>query len=155
MTTLNNWFEVKITYDKIGTEDGKQKRVTDTYLFDAMTFTEAEAKAIQHVQPYMSGEFTVAAIKRAKIYEIFDNNEGDIWFKAKVYFIVIDPEKGKEKKVASIMLVQASDLEQSRKLLEVAMKGTMSDYVIAKLEETPILEVVPYASPKEVKSESE
>jgi hypothetical protein len=144
MQTINIWFEAKIQYDKIGTEDGKQKKVTDTYLVDAMSFTEAEARVIEVVRPYMTGDFTVAALKRAKVHEIFENATGDKWYRAKVVFIVLDAEKGKEKKIGSIMLVQADDIEQARTRLEEQMKGTMSDYEVVKIEETPILDVVKY-----------
>lgn len=149
MQTINIWFEAKIQYDKIGTEDGKQKKVTDTYLVDAMSFTEAEARAIEIVRPYMTGEFTVAALKRAKVHEIFENATGDKWYRAKVVFIILDAEKGKEKKIGSIMLVQADDIEQARTRLEEQMKGTMSDYEVVRIEETPILDVVKYVEPIE------
>jgi hypothetical protein len=148
MQTINIWFEAKIQYDKIGTEDGKQKKVTDTYLVDAMSFTEAEARVIEVVRPYMTGDFTVAALKRAKVHEIFENATGDKWYRAKVVFIVLDAEKGKEKKIGSIMLVQADDIEQARTRLEEQMKGTMSDYEVVKIEETPILDVVKYVEPE-------
>lgn len=149
MQTINIWFEAKIQYDKIGTEDGKQKKVTDTYLVDAMSFAEAEARAIEVVRPYMTGDFTVAALKRAKVHEIFENATGDKWYRAKVMFIILDAEKGKEKKIGSIMLVQADDIEQARTRLEEQMKGTMSDYEVVKIEETPILDVVKYVEPIE------
>jgi hypothetical protein len=149
MVTMNNWFECKIQYDKIGTEDGKQRKVTDTYLVDAVNFTEAEARIIETVRPYMTGEFSVSNIKRTKMYEIFDHPTGDRWYRAKVLFIVIDPEKGKEKKVPSIMLVQASDIKEALTRLEEGMKGTMSDYEIANLSDTPILDVIPFGVKKD------
>ena len=149
MVTMNNWFECKIQYDKIGTEDGKQRKVTDTYLVDAVNFTEAEARIIETVRPYMTGEFAVSNIKRTKMYEIFDHPTGDRWYRAKVLFVVIDPEKGKEKKVPSIMLVQASDIKEALTRLEEGMKGTMSDYEIANLADTPILDVIPFGVKKD------
>jgi hypothetical protein len=146
MVTMNNWFETKIQYDKIGTDDGKQKKVTDTYLIDAVNFTEAEARIILEVRPYMTGEFTVSNIKRTKIYEIFDSPTGDRWYKAKVLFIVLDQEKGTEKKVPSTMLIQAGDIKEALARLEEGMKGTMSDYEVAMIQDTPILDVIPFAS---------
>jgi hypothetical protein len=146
MVTMNNWFECKIQYEKIGTEDGKQKKVTDTYLVDAVNFTEAEARIIEEVRPYMTGEFTVSNIKRTKLYEIFDYPGGDHWYRAKVIFIVLDPEKGKEKRVPSVMLVQADSIKEALSRLEESMKGTMSDYEIATLSDTPILDVVPFGT---------
>ena len=143
---MNNWFECKIQYEKIGTEDAKQKKVTDTYLVDAVNFTEAEARIIEVVRPFMSGEFTVSNIKRTKLYEIFDYPTGDRWFKAKVLFIILDPEKGVEKRVPSTMLVQAETIREALDRLDQSMKGTMSDYEVATISDTPILDVVPYGA---------
>lgn len=100
MISMHNWFECKIQSEKTA-EDGKQKKVTDTYLVDAMSFTEAEARVIKEVEPYMTGEYTVSNIKRSKIQELFDAIEGDRWYKAKVLFTIIDPDKGREKKGGS------------------------------------------------------
>jgi len=63
-------FETKIRYDKIQ-ENGAVKKVTEAYLVDALSFTEAEARIIEEMTPYISGDFSVAAIKRTKIAEIF------------------------------------------------------------------------------------
>jgi hypothetical protein len=145
MVTMHNWFECKISYEKISPDDGKQKKTTDTYLVDAMSFTEAEARLIKEVQPYMAGEFTVSNIKRTKIYELFDSVTGDRWYKAKVLFVILDQEKGTEKRVPSTMLVQASDIQEALNRLNEGMKGTMSDYEIAMITDTPILDVYPYA----------
>lgn len=153
MVTMHNWFECKIQYDKIGTDDGKQKKVTDTYLVDALSFTEAEARIIEVVRPYMTGEFTVSNIKRAKVYEIFESPTGDRWYRAKVLFVVLDQEKGTEKKIPSTMLIQADDIKDAIAKLEEGMKGTMSDYEIAMITDTPILDVVPYGAGKDKEEE--
>ena len=152
MITMNSWFECKIQYEKIGTEDGKQRKITDTYLVDAVNFTEAEARIIEVVRPYMSGEFTVSNIKRTRLYELFDHPTGDRWYRARVIFMILDPEKGKEKRVPSTMLVQACDIKEALQRLEEGMKGTMSDFEIAMITDTPILDVVPYGA-KSVKNE--
>jgi len=146
MVTMHNWFECKIQYEKISPDDGKQKKKTDTFLVDALSFTEAEARLIQEVSPYMSGEFTVANIKRTRVYELFDSPTGDRWYRAKVLFIILDQEKGTEKRVPSTMLVQASDIQEALTRLNEGMKGTMSDYEIAMITDTPILDVYPYAA---------
>lgn len=49
-----NWFICKIRYEKTG-EDGLQKKVTETYVVDALTFTEAEAR-ITEEWPHTSAE---------------------------------------------------------------------------------------------------
>lgn len=145
MVTTHNWFQTQVQYDKIGLDDGKQKKVTDTYLIDAMSFTEAEARTIEIVRPYMTGEFTVNTAKRSRIYEIFESPSGDKWYKSKVFFIVLDQEKGTEKKIASTMLIQADTAKEAIENLIEGMKGTMSDYEIFSITETAILDVIPYS----------
>lgn len=141
---MHNWFECKIQYDKIGIDDGKQKKVTDTYLVDALSFTEAEARIIEVVRPYMTGEFTVSKVTRARIHEIFESPTGDRWYRAKVLFVVLDQEKGIEKKIPATMLIQADDIKEAIAKLEEGMKDTMSDYEIAMIKDTPILDVIPF-----------
>jgi hypothetical protein len=155
MVTMHNWFECKIQYDKIGIDDGKQKKVTDTYLVDALSFTEAEARIIEVVRPYMTGEFTVSNVARARIHEIFESPTGDFWYRAKVFFVVLDQEKGTEKKIPSTMLIQADDVKEAIAKLEEGMKGTMSDYEIAMIKVTPILDVIPYNAPQGSNQESD
>ncbi|MDP4278048.1 MAG: DUF4494 domain-containing protein [Bacteroidota bacterium] len=143
---MHNWFECKVQYEKISPDDGKQKKSTDTYLVDAVNFTDAEARITQEVSPYMTGEYTIANIKRTRIYELFDAPTGDRWYRAKVIFVILDQEKGTEKKVPSTMLVQASDIQEALNRLEEGMKGTMSDYEVAMITDTPIMDVYPYAA---------
>jgi len=127
MSQMNNWFECKIQYEKLSHEDGLQKKTTETYLIDALSFTEAEARILQETKPFTSGELTVSKVSRSRLYEVFDSPTGDIWYRAKVMFIVLDQEKGIEKRVPSTMLIQASDIEEAISRLNEGMKGTMSD----------------------------
>ena len=99
---MHNWFECKVRYEKTG-EDGLPKKVNEPYLVDALSFTEAEARIIEEIKPFVSGEFTVSNIKRSRIAELFDNPSGDKWYRAKVNFISLDEEKGVEKKTAVTM----------------------------------------------------
>ncbi|MFR9166047.1 MAG: DUF4494 domain-containing protein [Dysgonomonas sp.] len=142
---MYNWFECRVSYDKM-MENGVQKKVTEPYLVDALSFTEAEAKIIEEIRPYISGEFTVADIKRAKYSETFLNENGDRFFKAKVYFITLDEKSGAEKKTAAQMLAQASDLKDALSIVEKGMAGTLADYSIASLTETAIVDIFPYSA---------
>ena len=143
---MHTWFECKIRYDKM-LENGMQKKVTEPYLVDAMSFTEAEARIIEEITPFISGEFEVANIKKAKINEMFFDENGDKWFKCKVNFVTIDEKSGAEKKTGSNMLVQAIDLENALKSLIKGMGGTLADYEIASIAETTIMDVYPYEAP--------
>ena len=140
---MHNWFECKVSYEKI-MEDGKQKKVTEPYLVDALSFTEAEARIIEELTPFISGEFVIKDIKRAKLSEIFFNENGDRFYKIKVYFITIDEKSGAEKKTATQMLTQASNLKEAIEVLEKGMKGTLADYKIASVTETALMDIFPY-----------
>ncbi len=122
------------------------KKVTEPYLVDALSFTEAEARIIEEITPYLSGEFTVADIKRANYSELFpcDEEAADRWFKCRLFFITLDEKSEAEKKTSANILVQAADLRDAVKKLDEGMKGSMVDYVIASVAETLIMDVYPY-----------
>ena len=151
---MNEWFECKVRYEKT-LENGLVKKVTEPYLVDALSFTEAERRFIEEIEPFMSGEFQVTDIKRAKYAELFetDDDEADRWFKAKVNFITLDEKNGVEKKTAQNMLVQASDLRDAVKRLDKGMEGTMADYEIASMTETPIMDIFHYKAEPDEKPE--
>jgi hypothetical protein len=130
-------------------ENGMVKKVTEPYLVDALSFTEAEARIIEEMKPFISGEFTVSDIKRANYSELFfsDEEAADRWFKSKLLFITLDEKTQTEKKSASLMLVQASDLRDAVRRFDEGMKGSMVDYEIALVQETPLLDVFPYETP--------
>ena len=140
---MQKWFECTIKYEK-QLEEGKIAKTTERYLVDALTFTEAEARIIKEMKPFISGLFEVANINPQKYSELFWNEKADKWFKTKVNFIVLDEEKGVEKKVANYMLVQANDLKEARELLVEGMKGSQADWEIASISETKILDVYKY-----------
>lgn len=151
---LHSWFECKIRYEKT-MENGMTKKITEPYIVDALSFTEAEARIIEEVTPFISGEYTVADIKRANFSEIMfaDEEKADRWFKCKLSFITLDEKSGNEKKTSSNVLVQAADLRDAVKKLDVAMKGSMADYIISSMAETAIMDVYPYQAGANEKSE--
>ena len=144
---MHTWFECKIRYEKV-MENGMQKKVTEPYLVDALSFTEAEARIIEEMTPFISGEFTVSDIKRANYSELFPSDEesADRWFKCKLIFITLDEICGAEKKTSTQVLVQAADLRDAVKKLDEGMKGTMADYQIGMVSETPLMDVYPYSA---------
>lgn len=141
----NEWFECKVRYEKT-MENGLVKKVTEPYLVDALSFTEAERRFLEEIEPFMSGEFEVTDIKRAKYAELFETDEdaADRFFKAKVAFITLDEKNGVEKRSFQNMLIQASDLRDAVKRLDKGMEGTMADYEIAAIAETPLMDVFHY-----------
>ena len=113
---MHTWFECKIRYEKV-MENGMNKKVTEPYLVDALSFTEAEARIIEEITPFISGEFTVSDIKRANYSELFfcEEDAADRWFKCKLFFITLDEKSGAEKKTSTQVLVQAADEEAGRR----------------------------------------
>lgn len=146
-----NWFECKVIYEKPVENSAAMKKVPELYLVDALSFTEAEARIIEEMTPFITGSFEVSDIKRAKYNELFfsDEEAADRWFKCKVYFVILDEKTGKEKKTANNFLVQASDLRDAVKKLDEGMKESMMDYVIASIAETAIMDVYPFKVPGE------
>ena len=143
---MHNWFECSIRYEKVA-ENGMNRKVTEAYLVDALSFTEAEARIIEEMNPYINGVFTVSGVKRAGYRELFPSEEdaADRWFKCKLFFITLDEKSGAEKKTPTTVLVQASDLRDAVKKLDEGMKGTLADYVIGSVAET-IMDVYPYTA---------
>ena len=142
-----DWFECKVRYDKT-LETGLLKKVTESYLVDALRFTEAEERFLQEIEPMMSGEYSVSDIKRAKISELFESIDttDDKWYKAKVAYIAYDEKKGVEKRTNQIMLIQAKDLRVAVQNLDKGMQGTMGDWDIISIAETPIMDIFKFTA---------
>lgn len=140
---MNRWYTVGIKYDKMQ-EDGKEKRVTEYLLIDALSFSEAEARATEEVQPFISGEFVVESIKKEKLSEVFLSDDGDKYYKVKINFVTLDEKSGREKKTPAFMLVQAPDIDTAKTLFAERMKGTLADYVVEGITETKIMDVYQY-----------
>ena len=143
------WFECKIAYEKV-MEDGLQKKVSESYVVDALSFTEAEKRIMEEMSSYISGEFTIKDIKIAPYKEIFFSDEemADRWYKAKLEFITIDEKTEKEKRSAVNYLVQAGTLKGCVGNIENIMGTTMIDYVIASVGETKLMDVFEYGKDK-------
>ena len=141
----NEWFECKVRFDKT-METGLIKKVTETYMVDALSFTEAERRFIEEMTPYISGEFSVTDIKRARLADIFESQDtaADRWFKAKVAYITLDEKTGAEKRTNQMVLVQATDFRNAQKVLDEGMKNTLGEWVIVSIAETPIMDVFHY-----------
>ena len=146
------WFECKISYEKV-MEDGLQKKVKESYVVDALSFTEAESRIMEEMSSYISGEFTIENINKATYKEVFFSDEelADRWYRAKLQFITIDEKSEKEKCSNVYYLVQAGTLKGAVAHIESVMGTTMVDYVIASVGETQLMDVYEYG--KEAKNE--
>lgn len=140
---MNTWYECRAKYVKID-ENGREKKVTEPYLLDAVSFSEAESRIYKELETMVSGEFSVTKIAKTNIAEIIPSEDGDRWFKAKVAFLTIDEEKGKEKRVANYVLVLAKTVKDAYEKVVENMQGMIADFEIAQVNESPIMDVFPY-----------
>ena len=144
-TKTSEWFECKVQYDKV-TEDGTNKKVTELYVVEAISFTEAESRIVKEMSQYISGEYEVKDIKKAKYKEIWlsDDVSADRYYKAKLQFITLDEKSGKEKRSNFVSLVEASTLNNAIKGIDEVMGKTAIDYTSEEAKETKIIDVIEY-----------
>lgn len=142
----SSWFVCKVRYDKV-MEDGLQKKVTETYVIDALSFTEAEARITEEISPYTNGEFEVVEIDRAPFKEVLfmtEENTDTRWYKSKLQFITIDEKTQKEKRSNINILVEGTSLESARRNIDEGMHGTMADYSILSVAESSYIDVLEF-----------
>ena len=144
---VSKYYEVKIQYQKMQ-EDGKEKKVTEQYVVEALSFTEAESRIAEEMLPYTDGDLDVVSEKIAPYNEIFlsDNSTDDKWFVSKVGFITLDEKTAKEKKQTFRYLVQARTSELAMDYTKEMFSHGMSDYSIDSVQDTPTLDVFIHGS---------
>ena len=142
ISRVSKFYEVKVQYHKMQ-EDGKEKKVTEQYVVEALSFTEAESRIAEEMLPYTDGDLDVVSEKIAPFNEIFlsDNSTDDKWFVSKVGFITLDEKTAKEKKQTFRYLVQAATSELAMYYTKEMFSHGMSDYSIDSVQDTPTLEV--------------
>jgi hypothetical protein len=132
-----------VKYVKVD-DDGRERKVSESYLVDAVTFTDAETRIIRQLQSMVRGEFTVENIKKSNIVEIFPNEQGEWWYKAKIGIVTIDENAGKEKKINNYFLVAADDMKQALQRLEEGLSYILVPYQTTSLAVSTIVDVFPY-----------
>jgi len=142
-----NWYECSIRYEKM-MEDGKQKKVTEKYVVDAVSWGNAETMITEEMSAYISGEMTIPDISRPSYGEIFfsEKDGDDKWYKVKLAFITINEKTQKEVKTRVYYLVQGHSVENARKNVIEVMETSMIDYEIKGIVETKIMDVFEYKS---------
>ena len=147
---MNYWFECKVSYERQADSMG-MKKVSESYLVDALSFTEAEERITKEISPFVSvGELEVVNIRRARIAELFLNEEAedDRYFRAKVNFITVDEKSGSEKKTSATMIVKSDSLPNAVTELKAQLDSQMASYEIAAVTDTQILDVFQYEAPE-------
>jgi hypothetical protein len=140
---MQTWFECKIKYAKVD-DEGRERKVSEVYLVDAVSVTEAEARLIAQLETMIRGEFVIDKVVTSNIVEIFPHETGEWWYKAKIGIVTIDEEKGKEKKINNYFLVAADDIKQALQRLEEGLSYILVPYQTTALTLSPIIDVFPY-----------
>ena len=140
---MQTWFECKVKYVKID-DDGRERKVSEVYLVDAVTFTDAETRIIQQMGTMVRGEFIVDNIKKSNIVEIYPHDNGEWWFKARIGIVTIDEKAGKEKKINNYFLVAADDIKQALQRLEEGLSYILVPYQTNSLAVCNIVDIFPY-----------
>lgn len=136
------WFQCKVKFLK-ETSEGLFKSVTEQYLVDALSFTEAEGRALQDM-PSGRGEITMMSIQKSNIREVAFYGDTDMWYKAKVSYVVVEEETEKEKRITTYILVNASDLREAYDRVQEHLKEMLVPFLISKIEESQIIDVFEY-----------
>ncbi len=144
---MPSWYQGKIKYQKEEIVTDKQgdrvvfKTITEAYLVDAQTYTEAEARLYQEIAGN-TPEFTVGSIGKMKLADVFFRNEpGDVWYKCSVTFFTEDEKTGKEKTLIQQMLINANTLSQAYERLEDSLKTILMPMEITAISKTALLDI--------------
>ena len=141
---MQTWFESKAKYVKIS-ESGKEQMVTENFLLDAVSFTDAETRMIRQMQQMVKGgEFSVIDLKKSKIAEVFRYETGEWWFKATINLVTVDEEAGREKKLRAYYLIMADDIRQALERLDESLSYLVIPYVVSAVAVSTIVDVFPY-----------
>ena len=141
---MQTWFESKVKYVKVS-ESGKEQMVTENFLLDAVSFTDAETRMIRQMQQMVKGgEFSVVDIKKSKIAEVFPFNDGEWWFKVTLNLVTVDEEAGREKKLRAYYLIMADDINEVLKRLDESLSYLVIPYVVSAIAVSTIVDVFPY-----------
>lgn len=152
-----NWFEAKVKYVKVE-EDGKEKKVSELYLLDAVSYTEAESRITEELRKMIKGNFNIVGLKKSNITELVESNDenDDKWFRSTVAIIDADQISGKEKKSNQYFLVAGSDINSALSNLQKSLSTYVVPFEIPSVKDTNFVDVFPYFSEeKQEKSDSE
>jgi len=145
---MRTWFLCKVKYAKEN-EQGLLKNITEQYLVDAVSFTEAEAVLYDRLASQIRGDFQVTGVGKSNIVEVFEYDDSDLWHKAKVTYLVVDGDSGKEKLVVQYMIVTAQDVKEAYDRILESLSNMLVSFRVPKVEETSIIEVFPYEKPQD------
>lgn len=151
---MSNFFECRVKYTAIDSVTGKNRKISEPYLIDALSYTEAEKKIHEEMEAVISGEFLVTNIRPAKYSDIIVAGDGNNWFKSRVALVMVD-DKGKESRVNQNMLVLADDTDKVSEKINLLLANVTIPYEITSIAKSKIVDVFLYKTEDEKKIEEE
>jgi len=137
---MKTWFTCKVKYQKQD-DQGRIKNVTEAYLTDALSFTEAEARIYEEMGQRVMGEFIVTSITKSKIVDVFEYPGGDVFYQVKITYLITDADSGKEKKVSNLMIIHAENISQAYDRIHESLNNMLVTFAVPEIKESPIMEV--------------
>ena len=130
--------EIKVNYERQTGEDNPGK-VKEIYLVDgAVSFADAEKCLMTEIKPFVFGECEVQSCKRSQYFDVFPNEGGAFWYKARVEMITVEGDK--ETRATKSFLVQANMLDDA----VFALKQGLNNYdcEIISVAKTTIVDIL-------------
>ena len=137
------WYSCKVKHTRI-VEDGSQKQVTDTFLVDAVSYTDAEKRIYEAMEQDAQGEFAVTTISKTTISEVVNYDDADTWFKCKVSYSTVDAASEKETKITTYFLVSAENVKQAYERVDDNLSSMLVPFEVPSITLTNFVEVYPY-----------
>jgi len=137
------WFVTKVKYNRTD-EQGLLKQVTEQYLLDADTFTEAETRIYEQLEQLIRGDFDVEAMSKTNYTDVFFYGDAALWHKCKIQYYLADENTGKEKKITQYMLVEAQTVKEAYDRIRESLRTMTIDFTVPDVIETKIIDVYDY-----------
>ena len=139
---MATWFICKVKYQKQD-EKGKVKNLSEQYLVDALSFTEAEARIYEKLGSVISGEFHINNISKSNLTDVFYYEDADVWYKCKMTYSLEEEGSGKEKKIVNYVLLTAANAKQAYERVYESLNNMLVEFQVPDVMESPIVEVFP------------
>lgn len=137
-----SYFIAVVKYDKTS-ENGAVHRVSEQYLCNALSCTEAEAIVTENLRPYISGDFLTTSVKASKITDVIGDTDCGRFYLAKVALITVDERTAAEKRTVVPWLIGADNFNNAYNDLRHEIDKSVADIEIVSLAETQIKDYYP------------
>lgn len=142
---MKTWYICKVKYQKQD-EKGSVKNISEQYLVDAVSFTEAESRIYEKLGSVLPGEFNISNISKTNVTDVFYYEDSDIWHKCKMTYTLEVEGSGKEKKITNYVLLTAPNVKTAYDRVYESLNNMLVEFKVPEVVESPIVEVFPYES---------